>query len=77
MSLPSPSPVAGAASVSDVELDRRAWRRKRQLRSVAISMLSTVVLALVVVVGLQMSPGWPHVKETFFSAEYFAKSGRP
>ena len=73
MSLPSPSPVAGAASVSDVELDRRAWRRKRQLRSVAISMLSTVVLALVVVVGLQMSPGWPHVKETFFSAEYFAK----
>lgn len=73
MSLPSPSPVAGAASVSDVELDRRAWRRKRQLRSVAISMLSTVVLALVVVVCLQMSPGWPHVKETFFSAEYFAK----
>ena len=30
MSLPSPSPVAGAASVSDVELDRRAGGANRR-----------------------------------------------
>lgn len=60
MSFPStsPNPAAddGAMSVSGVELERRAYRRKRQLQSVAVSMVSTVVLALVVVVGLQMSP---------------------
>ena len=59
---------------SDVELERRAYRRRQQLKSVVISMVSTVVLALVIVVGLQLSPGWPHVRETFFSGEYFAKA---
>ena len=73
MSLPSPSPVAGAGWDSPVDLARGDWPPKGRKPTEAISLVSTVVLALVVVVGLQMSPGWPHVKETFFSAEYFAK----
>ena len=32
------------------------------------------MLAAIIVVGLEMSPGWPRVKETFFSPEYFAAS---
>lgn len=59
---------------SEVELSRRAYRKQQQLKSVVTSLISTIVLAAIIAVGLKMSPGWPRVKETFFSAEYFAKS---
>ena len=32
------------------------------------------VFVVVIVIGLKLSPGWPRVKETFFSGEYFVKS---
>jgi polar amino acid transport system permease protein len=52
---------------SDRELERRAVRRRLRLRSTAISagLVALVAVALVVVVG--SSPGWPRVRETFFS----------
>lgn len=59
------------ANVSEVELNRRLIRKKQNLRSVGISILSTVVLVGVVVIALAMSPGWPRVRETFFSGKYF------
>lgn len=60
--------------VSEVELDRRAYRKKQQLQSVVTSLISTIVFVAIIVIGLKMSPGWPRVKETFFSAEYFVSS---
>lgn len=60
--------------VSEVELARRAYRKKQQLQSVVTSLISTIVLVAIIVIGLKMSPGWPRVKETFFSAEYFVSS---
>lgn len=60
--------------VSEVELSRRAYRKKQQLQSVVTSLISTIVFAAIIVIGLKMSPGWPRVKETFFSAEYFVSS---
>ena len=60
--------------VSEVELSRRAYRKKQQLQSVATSLISTIAFAAIIVIGLKMSPGWPRVKETFFSAEYFVSS---
>ena len=62
------------SKVSDVERSRREYRRRQQLKSVVTSLVSTIVLAAIVVTGLKMSPGWPRVKQTFFSAQYFAKS---
>ncbi|OZG63693.1 ABC transporter permease [Bifidobacterium hapali] len=62
------------SQVSDVERSRREYRRRQQLKSVVTSLVSTIVLAAIVVTGLKMSPGWPRVKQTFFSAQYFAKS---
>lgn len=59
------------SNVSEVELNRRLIRKKQNLRSVGISILSTVVLVGVVVIALAMSPGWPRVRETFFSGKYF------
>lgn len=61
-------------AVSEVELSRREYRRRQQLKSVAISLVSTIVLVAVVVVVLMLSPGWPRVKETFFSPKYFVDS---
>lgn len=61
-------------AVSQVELERQAYRRKQRNKSIATSLISTVVLVAVVVVALHNSPGWPRVKETFFSPEYFMKS---
>lgn len=60
--------------VSEVELFRRAYRKKQQLQSVMTSLISTIVFVAIIVIGLKMSPGWPRVKETFFSAEYFVSS---
>lgn len=60
--------------VSEVELARRTYRKKQQLQSVVTSLISTIVFVAIIVIGLKMSPGWPRVKETFFSAEYFVSS---
>ncbi len=68
-----PDDLAGHQT-SEVELSRRAYHKRQQLKSVITSLISTIVLAAIIVVGLEMSPGWPRVKETFFSPEYFAAS---
>lgn len=68
-----PDDLAGHQT-SEVEHSRRAYRKRQQLKSVITSLISTIVLAAIIVVGLEMSPGWPRVKETFFSPEYFATS---
>ena len=60
--------------ISEIELSRRAYRRQQQVRSVLTSLVSTIVLTAIIIIGLKMSPGWPRVKETFFSSEYFAES---
>ena len=60
--------------VSQVELKRRQYRVHQQIQSTITSLISTVVFVVVIVIGLKLSPGWPRVKETFFSGEYFVKS---
>jgi polar amino acid transport system permease protein len=61
-------------NISAVELERQGYLRKQGLRSVGISIVSTLVLAGLVVIGLKLSPGWPNVRESFFSGKYFAQS---
>ncbi|KFI88529.1 MULTISPECIES: amino acid ABC transporter permease [Bifidobacterium] len=63
-----------AHATSQVELDRRQYRLQQQIKSVITSLISTVVFVVIIVVGLKLSPGWPRVKETFFSGEYFVQS---
>jgi polar amino acid transport system permease protein len=50
---------------SELELGRRAWRRKQTSRSVLVSLASTVVLATVLVLALRASPGWARVQDSF------------
>ena len=61
-------------TVSDVELGRERYRKQQGLKSVLTSLVSTVVFVVLVVTVLKLSPGWAQVKESFFSAEYFASS---
>jgi polar amino acid transport system permease protein len=60
-----------ARQPSSIELGRRAFRRRQTLRSVLISIVSTVVLAIVVWITLINTPGWSRVQQTFFDPEVF------
>lgn len=65
-----PSPGAAAAPgedhrPSDLELERRRYRRGRAVRSAGISAASTLVLVGAVVALVVTSPGWPRVRDTF------------
>ncbi len=66
--------VMAGLPVSDVELGRRAYRRKRATRSILISMASTLIFALVMWFVITRSPGWERTQETFFSGEHFIKA---
>jgi len=63
---PQSQPEARRFEPSQIELERRAFRRARGRRSILISLLSTVVFAAVIVLILLNSPGWTIVRETFF-----------
>jgi polar amino acid transport system permease protein len=60
-----------ARQPSSIELGRRAFRRRQTLRSVLISIASTVALAVVVWLTLINTPGWARVQQTFFDPEVF------
>ncbi|WP_236630875.1 amino acid ABC transporter permease [Bifidobacterium aemilianum] len=57
-----------------MELDRERYRERQSLKSVVTSIVSTMVLAALIMVGLKLSPGWPRVQESFFSGKYFVES---
>ncbi|MGY1695387.1 MULTISPECIES: amino acid ABC transporter permease [unclassified Geodermatophilus] len=52
---------------SELELGRRAWRRRRARRSTLVALASTLLFAAVAYVAVTRSPGWPRVQATFFS----------
>jgi len=65
-----------AFPVSEVERQRRRYRRARTTRSLLISAISTLIIAALIVVILASSPGWKTTQQTFFNWEY-AKSSFP
>jgi polar amino acid transport system permease protein len=60
--------------VSEVEQERGDYRRRQRMRSLLTSVVSSVAFVVIVWVILQNSPGWPRVKQSFFSPEYFMQS---
>ncbi|MBR3326374.1 MAG: amino acid ABC transporter permease [Atopobiaceae bacterium] len=67
-----PTDTAPAYEASEVELERQAYRARERRRSILTSIGSSLVFVALVVLTLRSSPGWPRVKESFFSPEYFA-----
>lgn len=61
--------TAGAWRPSELELERRAFRRRQTRRSVLVSAGSTIVFAALVAWALIGSPGWAAVQQSFFDPE--------
>ncbi|QQD75807.1 amino acid ABC transporter permease [Curtobacterium sp. YC1] len=62
------TPVAAPAP-SQVELERRLYRRQRGRRSVVVSVASTLVVLAVVYFGVVNTPGWAAVQQSFFDPQ--------
>jgi polar amino acid transport system permease protein len=63
-----------AAIVSDRRLEREAARRRHQRRGQAVAASSTVVVIGGLAAWILTSPGWPVVRETFFSWSIFKQA---
>ena len=61
-------------AVSAVELERQAFRKRQGAHSVAVSLVSTLVVALAVWVLIVNTPGWARVQQQFFDPEVFVAS---
>jgi polar amino acid transport system permease protein len=55
--------------ISDLQRERLAYKRSRTRRSTVVALLSTVVFAAVVWFSVRSAPGWPRVKQSFFSLD--------
>jgi polar amino acid transport system permease protein len=63
-----------AATVGDRRLAREAARRRQARRGQAIAAASTIVVLGGLATWILTSPGWPVVRETFFSWSVFRKA---
>lgn len=60
----------GEWTPSEIELDRRAYRKARGRRAALIAAGSTAVVVALLVIGLVNTPGWPKFRATFFDLAY-------
>ncbi|MGN7191589.1 MULTISPECIES: amino acid ABC transporter permease [unclassified Curtobacterium] len=60
---------ATAPAPSQIEVERRLYRRQRGRRSVVVSAVSTLVVVLVVWFGVVNTPGWAAVQQSFFDPQ--------
>ena len=69
MTYAAASGVDAAWRPSELELGRRAFRRRQTLRSVLIGAASTIALAVALGFALVGSPGWARVQQSFLDPE--------
>ncbi len=62
------TPVAAPAP-SQVELERRLYRRQRGRRSIVVSVVSTLVVIAIAWFGVVNTPGWAAVQQSFFDPQ--------
>jgi polar amino acid transport system permease protein len=62
-------------TLSDKERWRRDYRRGRKSRSTVVAVISTVVVAAALALGVTHAPGWTSARETFFSGHSFRHDG--
>jgi polar amino acid transport system permease protein len=66
--------VTETAVISDRRLERQAAKRRQARRGQAIAIASSVVVLGGLAAWILTSPGWPEVRETFFSWSVFKSS---
>ena len=62
------------AVISDRRLERQAAKRRQARRGQAIAAVSTIIVLGGLATWILTSPGWPAVRETFFSWSVFKES---
>jgi polar amino acid transport system permease protein len=60
--------------ISQIELDRRAFRKKQTFKSLLISIVSLIVFATFIYLTVGRSEGWARVQVTYFSPEKFIQA---
>lgn len=63
-----------ARSPSSIELGRRAFRRRQNAQSVAISFGSTVAFAVLIWLTVVNTPGWELVQRSFFNIDVLVQA---
>ncbi|KKX97369.1 amino acid ABC transporter permease [Microbacterium sp. Ag1] len=71
------TPVDAQWQPSELELSRRALRRRATTRSVLIAFGSSLALAVVLIVVVVNTPGWAIVSQTFFDPQVAIESIGP
>jgi polar amino acid transport system permease protein len=66
--------LAESAVISDRRLERETAKRRQARRGQAIAVVSSVVVLGGLAAWVLTSPGWPEVRETFFSWSIFKQS---
>jgi polar amino acid transport system permease protein len=66
--------LAESVAISNRRLEREAAKRRQQRRGQAIAALSTVVVIGGLAIWVLTSPGWPEVRDTFFSWSIFKQA---
>ena len=66
--------MTGTAVLSDRRLEREAARRRQARRGQAIAAASTALVLGALAAWVLTSPGWPVVRETFFSWSVFKEA---
>ena len=66
--------MAESVAISDRRLEREAAKRRHHRRGQAIAALSSVVIIGGLATWVLTSPGWPEVRETFFSWSIFKQA---
>ena len=59
---------------SEIELNRRAFRKSRKQKSTLVAVLSTVGFAIVAWLSLVNTPGWDRVQQSFFDYDTAVKA---
>ncbi|ROQ37302.1 polar amino acid transport system permease protein [Frondihabitans sp. PhB188] len=66
--------TAAVGAPSELEVERRLYRRQRGRRSLIASIASTVVVVAIVYFGVVNTPGWASVQQSFFDPKTAADS---
>ena len=59
---------------SEIELNRRAFRKSRKQKSTLVAVVSTIAFAIVAWLSLVNTPGWDRVQQSFFDYDTGVKA---
>ncbi len=69
-----PNTKARQGQPSEIELNRRAFRKSRKQKSTLVAVLSTIGFAVVAWLSLINTPGWDRVQQSFFDYDTAVKA---